>query len=111
MNSSCNQQTGRISVITQGLTLMRRILLPFFVLLLAVPTGRAQEKQDDELVFVQQLRARNFPDLALEYLEKRLAKNPKYAAELPLEIAQTRLALAKKDSDPNNRITLYNQIR
>src|SRR5262245_18054923 len=79
----------------QGLRIMKRChLVAFFALLcLALPT-RSQESQDSELAFVQQLRARGYADLALEYLEKRLAKDPKYAADLPLEVAHTRLDMA-----------------
>src|SRR5262245_14182723 len=75
-------------------TMTQRFLFAILALLVVGLPARSQEAQDDELGFVQQLRQRGYADLALEYLEKRLAKNPKYAADLPLEIANTRLEMA-----------------
>src|SRR5438067_8964390 len=91
---------------------MKRCLLFASLALLALlrPTP-AQEAKDDELAFVQQLRARGYSDLALEYLEKHLSKNPKYAADLPLEIAQTRLEMAATEPDAAKRIDAYGQAR
>jgi hypothetical protein len=70
-------------------------------------------KKDEELHFVHQLRARGSADLALEYLEKRLSKDPRYAGkpELALEIALARLDRAAIHPDAAQRLTLFGQAR
>jgi hypothetical protein len=91
-------------------TMNQRLLVAFLALFVALPAW-SQEAKDEELAFVQQLRARGYADLALEYLEKRLAKNPKYAADLPLEVAHTRLEMAGSEPDASKRIGLYAQAK
>src|SRR5262245_54158489 len=92
---------------------MQRILsLALLVLLVPLGSSTAQETpQDEELKFVRQLRERGLPDLALEYLDKRLRNDPKYAADIPLEIASTRLEMATAEPDPGKRVSLFAQTR
>src|SRR5437660_12916055 len=110
MLSPCNQPTGarhpdgpisgRFPLVTQGHTVMLRLPLVWLALLLLAPLTVAQEPKeakDEEIAFVQQLRGRGYADLALEYLEKRLSKNPKSAVDLPREIPQVNPALARTE--------------
>ncbi|HKB39633.1 MAG TPA: hypothetical protein VKD72_24560, partial [Gemmataceae bacterium] len=92
---------------------MQRILsLTLLALATSAGLSVAQEApQDEELTFVRQLRERGLADLALEYLDKRLRNNPKYAADLPLEIASTRLEMATAEPDPGKRAALFAQTR
>src|SRR5262249_33287552 len=74
------------------------------------PAGRA--KEPPHLEFVQGLRARNYPDLALEYLLKVSKTAP--AAERPrleLEIARARLEIARAEPDAGKRPALLAQAR
>jgi hypothetical protein len=93
--------------------LQRIVLVLALSLSVTLPTAllAQDEPNDPELAFVNQLRLRGYADLALEYLEKRLSKNPKYAADLPLEIAQTHLALAASEADGAKRIGMFDQAR
>src|SRR5262245_55000549 len=124
MLSPCNQPTGarhpegpisgRFRFIIQGHTVMLRLPLVWLALLVLAPLTGAQDPKmarDEELAFVQQLRGRGYADLALEYLEKRLSKDPKYAVDLPLEIAQAKLDLARSETDAAKRIPLYATVR
>src|SRR5262249_2780768 len=98
---------------SRGPTLtLRRVLLSLVLILGAAADLPAQEAaKDDEMLFVQKLRERGYADLALNYLERRLAKDPKYAAEAPLEIALTRAAQAQTEGDAAKRVSLYEQAR
>src|SRR5262249_35430051 len=46
-----------------------------------------------------------------EYLQTRLKGNPKYAADLPLEIAASRLELAAREPEAGKRLALFDQAR
>jgi hypothetical protein len=98
-----------------GIADMKRpsVLLIGFLLLGSTLAAGAQEPQvREEMRFVNELRARRYNDLALQYLE-RLAKtaSPELARELPLEIAKTRLEIATEEPDSNKRLALYQQAR
>jgi hypothetical protein len=123
MRFHCNQPTGarpsgasfsgRFPFLTQGHTVMLRLPFVWLALLLLAPLSVAQEPKeavDEELTFVHQLRSRGYPDLALEYLEKKLGKIDKYKEDLPLEIAQAKLDLARTETDAVKRIPLYAQV-
>src|SRR5262249_24081078 len=62
--------------------------------------------------FVQGLRDRHYTDLALQYLEQ-LGKNPNpdLAKWLPLELAKTRMELAREEADPGRRSELFAKAR
>src|SRR5436309_1306671 len=90
---------------SRGPTLMlRRALFSLFLLLGAAVLSAQEAPKDDEMLFVQKLRERGYADLALNYLEGRLAKDPRYAAEAPLEIALTRAAQARIEGDAAKRV-------
>jgi hypothetical protein len=78
------------------------------LLLAGEATLNAQELP--HLEFVRALRAKQYPDLALEYLEK-LNADPSRPQDplLLLELAKTRLDLAALESDPNRRLPIYQQ--
>src|SRR5437016_3383881 len=62
--------------------------------------------------FVRGLRARGWPDLALQYLESKSQNPPpELAAVLPLELAKTRLDLAATRADPSSRLAEQNRAR
>src|SRR5437764_1238778 len=90
---------------------MQRTLPLLLALLVASPSVAQEAAPDEELKFVRSLRERGFPDLALEYLDKRLRNNPKYAGDLPLEIAATRLEMASAEPDAAKRVALFSQTR
>lgn len=78
--------------------------------ILAAGAGRADEPSP--LEFVRGLRARHYPDLALEYLERiRPAAPPELAAGIALEIARTRLEIAKAQPDSAVRLQKYGEAR
>lgn len=78
-------------------------------LLLSAPSALAEEPHLD---FVRALRARHFNDLAMEYLLKLSQKpTPELARELPLELARTRLELAREEADLGKRVEMYTQAR
>ena len=83
--------------------------LALAVSLAAVASLSAEEPHLD---FVRALRARQYNDLALEYLQK-ISPNasPELAKELPLEFARTRLELAKHEHENSRRVALYAQAR
>src|SRR5262249_20131052 len=64
--------------------------------------------------FVRALRARNFSDLALEYLD-RMATDASVPADvktaIPLEKARTRMEQATHEFNPGKRQSLYTQAR
>ena len=79
---------------------------------LAGPAARAEDFP--HLEFARGLRARNFPDLALDYLTKLSAEAklpPAVARLLPLEMARSTLDLTLIESDPERRTALYHQAR
>ncbi len=89
------------------------LLAPLAALLLSAGPARpqGQEPAEVQLQFVHNLRAKGFADLALQYLEK-LQKAPpaEIAARLPLELARTRIALARR-KEPTQRAGLFEQAR
>lgn len=92
----------------------RSTFLALFLLFAAGAPAPAQEPAEDpELAFVHKLRERRYADLALEYLEKRLSKNPRYAGkpELALEIALARLDQATTEPDSSRRLALFARAR
>jgi hypothetical protein len=92
---------------------MPRILPLALLVLFAVAPAHAQKAapQDENLKFVQALRTQGMADLALEYLEKRLKKDPRYAADVPLEIATLRLDLAAEEPDAAKRMAMFEEAR
>lgn len=77
------------------------------------PALAQEAARDEELHFVHQLRASGYADLALEYLEKHLAKDPRYAGkpDLALEIALARLDRATTHPDVSQRLALFARAR
>jgi hypothetical protein len=72
---------------------------------------RAEEKADAQIDFVHKLRAKGYHDLALEYLDLLKKKgDPELAAQVPVEVARTRLAMASI-LDPAQRLTQYAEAR
>jgi hypothetical protein len=84
----------------------------FFSLMILALTGCPLRAEEPHLELVRGLRSRDLPDLALQYLEK-LSQNPPpgLAPLLPLEMARTRLELARLENDAGRRSALYNQAR
>jgi hypothetical protein len=79
-------------------------------LLFPVAAG-AQEQPETEMKFVNNLRAKGYNDLALEYLELLKKKgSPDLAALVPVEVARTRLGMALS-MDPGQRLTEYAKAR
>ncbi len=78
----------------------------------AVPSLRAEDPEQ-ELRFIQELRAHGKADLALEYMDKKL--KPKTAevlkAVLPLERARCRLARADTETDVGQRLADYRRAQ
>jgi hypothetical protein len=81
------------------------------VLLLAGMPLHAQ--QPPHLEFIQGLRAKGHPDLALEYMQEHLMKVAPLdlKKELPLEMAKARADMALLESVPARRDALYAQAR
>ncbi len=92
----------------------RRIaLLAWAALAAGTELAAAQEPAyREQMRFVNELRARHYNDLALEYLQM-LGKSPspELARELPLELALTRLEGAADEPDSGKRLALYSQAR
>src|SRR5438477_6946366 len=90
---------------------MRRLAAILAFISLGVSAGGVAA-EEPHLAFVQGLRNKHYPDLALEYLQK-LSQNPpaEFAAFLPLELARTRLELAKLEPDLARRDVQYTQAR
>jgi hypothetical protein len=81
------------------------------ILFLAAMPLHAQ--QPPYLDFVQGLRAKGHPDLALEYMQDNLLKiaPPDLKKELPLEMAKARADMAQLETVPAKREALYAQAR
>src|SRR3954471_13385627 len=91
----------------------RFALLAWAVLAAGTEFAAAQEPAyREQMRFVNELRARHYNDLALEYLQM-LSKgpSPELARELPLEMAKTRLEGAADEPDSAKRLALYGQAR
>jgi hypothetical protein len=92
---------------------MKAILPGLIVGLLVVTAGAtgANEPAEMHLEFVRRLREKGLAHLALEHLES-LRKNPPagLAAILPMEIARTRISMAR-DKEPQLRMQLFDQAR
>jgi len=91
-------------------------LLRFCLLLLVVtPLVDAQQaaNDQDEMRFVDAMRKQGYPDLALQYLEglKKKGISKELAAELPVEIAKTQLALAIDEADSAKKLAVYADVR
>ncbi len=98
---------------TEFMKLRSALLAAAAFLASAFQAGAQEAPHVAELRFVRDLRARHYPDLALEYLE-RLRKNnpsPELLRELPLELAQTRLEAAAEEPDSRKRVALFDQAR
>src|SRR5438132_1122536 len=92
----------------------RLVLCAMLPLLVGPVAARSQESAyQEDMRFVNKLRAEHYDDLALEYLEKLRASNPprELARELPLEIAKTRLSIVGNEPDSDKRLALYGQVR
>jgi tetratricopeptide (TPR) repeat protein len=78
----------------------------------AVLLGPAPAQEPPHLEFVHGLRARQYPDLALEYLLK-LRQRPEYVKDvkLLLETAKTRLELANLEADTGKRLVIFDDAR
>jgi hypothetical protein len=87
------------------------VILALGTLVAAAPHAWADEPP--HLEFARGLREKHYTDLALEYLEKLAKKPPSPEVEclLPLELAKTRLDLAKAESENSKRLALYHQAR
>src|SRR5205823_11650572 len=87
---------------------MNRLCCVIAVALAMAAGVRAAEV--DHLEFIRGLRARNYPDLALEYLDE-LAKKPglppALGQQLPFERAKTLLDLASTEPEPGKQAALY----
>jgi hypothetical protein len=90
----------------------RQVLLWIGALLLSPAVVAQDTTWQDDLAFVESLRARNDSDLALEYLE-RMAKTatPELRKELTLEFARTRVRVATQEPDSSKRLALFAQAR
>lgn len=88
------------------------LMLTLAVTWLALGPVRADDVP--HMDFVRALRARNFSDLALDYLE-RMAKDAGVPADvkaaIPLEKARTRMEQATHEFNPAKRQALYTQAR
>jgi hypothetical protein len=77
-----------------------------------VLTGWLVAAEPPHLQFVQGLRERNLPDLALEYLLKLSVKPPPELADvLPLELGKTRVDLANREADAGRKMAYFLQAR
>jgi hypothetical protein len=82
------------------------------VAIVLAPAAFVGAEEPPALEFVRGLRARNYPDLALEYLLKlQQTAPPEMATQLALEIAKCRLDLAKSEPDAGKRPALYEKAR
>lgn len=71
----------------------------------------AQEAPERELDFVRKMRDKGYHDLALEYLQKLQKQgSPALKKYLPLEMARTRVALAR-NKEPEQRLGLFKAAR
>src|SRR5262249_54085511 len=86
-------------------------LLALGFILPGTSTLRADEPPELQLEFARKLRAKKMSDLALQHLEK-LRKNapPALAFQLPLEIARSRVSLAR-EKEPDQRAALFGEAR
>src|SRR5262249_9213186 len=91
-----------------------RSRIPVFIacVFLSVPC-LAQADDPPYLRFVQRLREKQLPDLAVEFVEGLQAKklSPELTADLALEGAKARLDLAALESDAGRRIALQERAR
>lgn len=94
---------------------MRTTSLPcklFLVAMLSLAGWAVRADEPPHRAFVQGLREKGYTDLALQYLEGLSKKpTPEQAKWLPLELAKTRLDLARDESDPSKRADLFAKAR
>jgi hypothetical protein len=97
-----------VPVVPVRTTAMTRLVVLPALAILVVAGGRLAAEEPPHREFVQGLRERHYADLALQYLEK-LAKipSPDVAKWLPLEMAKTRLELARDEADAGKRTELF----
>jgi hypothetical protein len=82
------------------------------VLALGALVAAARAEEPPHLDFVQKLRASHYPDLALEYLEKLGQNAPAdLRPSIDLEMARTRLDLARAESDATKKPALFAKAR
>ncbi len=93
---------------------MVRNVCIFLAVIIVLGCGQVQSDAQElpEFKLVRGLRDQGMPDLALEYLEK-ISKQRKGSASklLALELARTRLALARQTPEPDRRRALTAQAR
>jgi hypothetical protein len=92
---------------------MKRAVLLATLAVFALPAAalRADEPAETHLEFVRKLRDKGYADLAMQHLEKlQKAPPPGLAAQLPIEMARTRVSLAR-DREPAQRGVLFEQAR
>src|SRR6266851_1740773 len=89
---------------------MKRLVAGLLLGIFFSANGLLSAQELPHLEFVRGLRAKQYPDLALEYLEK-LNNDPARPQDplILLEMAKTRLDLAALESDPNRRLPIYQQ--
>src|SRR5262249_51525731 len=92
---------------TRGASAMNRSVAILTLSLCLLP-GPLAAQELPHMEFVRRLREKNYPDLALEYLEK-LGKAPAAATlpALPLELARTRLERARGETDQAKLLAVY----
>jgi hypothetical protein len=90
---------------------MKRIGILLACLFVMTWSAQAQEPPEMQLDFVRKLRDKGYVDLALEYLEGlNKSAPPALKAVLPMELARTRIALAR-DKPPDQRLALIKAAR
>jgi hypothetical protein len=107
-----NRNASQGNRIAMPMTRLNPTTLAATMTLLGVLAGAAMADEPPHLDFVRGLRARGMPDLALEYLEKLKREPPEnLAVWLPFEMAETRLDMARFESDGRQRVRLYTVAR
>src|SRR5262245_30360093 len=99
----------RIGHAALGAPSMRKILAILVIGMCGVATRGEEPPQLD---FAQKLRASHYPDLALEYLEKLAKTAPaELKPGIELEIARSRLDIARSEPDAAKKPALLAQAR
>src|SRR5262245_34521336 len=92
---------------------MKRAVLLITLAVFPLPATalRADETAETHLQFVRKLREKGMADLAMQHLEKlQKAPPPGLAGQLPIELARTRVSLAR-DKEPAQRGALFAEAR
>src|SRR5947209_3648228 len=95
---------------------MKNSLLVLAVAVVLTAAGRAPAQAEPPHVakirFAQELRARGYGDLALEYLAKiQSDPSPELQKLLPLDVARTELDQAGHEPDLAKRLEMYGRAR